>query len=349
MAPNRCTMCSEPGTKRCGTCLSSFYCSSACQTQDYPLHKLLCKELPTFLANNPCPANINVAHRSDRSDYSPKLGFLFPVNGNKPRLIWVKFKIYRLDNGKIEEVAPDLSEHLESQSSELRTYAEDRLDPVVDLYICKTSFLGREPNQCLHRLLKGYQWTDGDNPIFDTKWAGNVVALRSVLPKSNKDPDGEGERDFEDVTLADLRHALIKLGDETILYESENENRFLPLDPKKWVRGVKISCDGDMMVWGKEKFRNIHVVREDFDPNAEMKAILQGSPEPEKKDISIISSHMGIPLLVSKCKLDHEVVAAFQAGKISLYGNNFDTQALMTNANLAATMNEWGYPGIKWL
>lgn len=42
--PFLCEICDKPGEKRCTNCRRSYYCSKRCQTTDWPIHKILCKE-----------------------------------------------------------------------------------------------------------------------------------------------------------------------------------------------------------------------------------------------------------------------------------------------------------------
>ncbi|KAJ8066200.1 hypothetical protein OCU04_005285 [Sclerotinia nivalis] len=71
-----CTICNLPA-KDCARCKSAAYCSSTCQTLDWPLHKTLCKKITTM---PPRPSPIH------------KLGILFPPDSMSPKLVWVNFK-----------------------------------------------------------------------------------------------------------------------------------------------------------------------------------------------------------------------------------------------------------------
>ncbi|KAH7312075.1 hypothetical protein BKA65DRAFT_574818 [Rhexocercosporidium sp. MPI-PUGE-AT-0058] len=155
-----------------------------------------------------------------------KLGILFPVDSKIAELIWVKNKILFEEVGKHWEVWPKLNKQ----------------------------------NECLGHLLHGYQWTGGGNPISEHKWSGNVVVLRSrSYDKNDGDEDDGRSKVYEDITLADFRSALTYMGSRALLYEYEKENRFFIRDERKWAKGVKISCVGDMDVLGKAQYRDVMI------------------------------------------------------------------------------------------
>lgn len=71
----KCAVCNKSDAQQCGSCHAAAYCGSECQATDWKLHKSLCKHYRKFLLTRP------VDH---------KLGILFPVNSDKPQLIWLK-------------------------------------------------------------------------------------------------------------------------------------------------------------------------------------------------------------------------------------------------------------------
>ncbi|KAI1192904.1 hypothetical protein F5X97DRAFT_315970 [Nemania serpens] len=70
----RCTYCENKGLHTCCRCKYARYCSEACQTKDWPVHRLLCSD------------------RSDTPRPSPDhfVAILFPAQEGKPRLIWIE-------------------------------------------------------------------------------------------------------------------------------------------------------------------------------------------------------------------------------------------------------------------
>lgn len=67
-------MCNAEKPQFCVVCRAA-YCSRACQQEDWPLHKLKCKGFKLFPILRP--------------DVHHKIGILFPVDAEVPKLIWI--------------------------------------------------------------------------------------------------------------------------------------------------------------------------------------------------------------------------------------------------------------------
>ncbi|KAG4428216.1 hypothetical protein IFR05_016299 [Cadophora sp. M221] len=135
-----------------------------------------------------------------------------------------------------------------------------------------------------------------------------------------EDMDAPYCKTYGDVTVADLRFALDFLGHDAKLYEPEKENRFFIRDEKNWIRGVKISCDGDMKVLGKKRFRDVMVSSYHeigIPPHA----------------VSNISKHMGMTIWVYKCPKQKKVVQVSNADLLIGAFKNGNATVLMMNAN----------------
>lgn len=92
----KCASCNATGAnKKCAGCKTLLYCNEQCQTDDWKLHKLVCKPYVDFIANNPRPAN--------QSSGSFQLGIFLPPMTSKPKFFWF-------------ESAPDISPHLINSS-----------------------------------------------------------------------------------------------------------------------------------------------------------------------------------------------------------------------------------------
>jgi hypothetical protein len=81
----RCTTCNKPAfenaqLKHCSRCESALYCSTACQKEDWPIHKHVCEQFKATTTTNPRPS---LAH---------KLALILPVDEAKPKLVWMKFE-----------------------------------------------------------------------------------------------------------------------------------------------------------------------------------------------------------------------------------------------------------------
>ena len=71
----RCVICRKKNAKACSRCKSIHYCSKECQVHDWPIHKVLCREM---------------AELSARPSEEHVLGLYFPETEAKPQLIWIK-------------------------------------------------------------------------------------------------------------------------------------------------------------------------------------------------------------------------------------------------------------------
>lgn len=96
---------------------------------------------------------------------------------------------------------------------------------------------------------------------------------------------------YQDITLADLRHALNFFARNVVVFEGAQENPYVVRYGTTWVKAAKISCDGDMRWKGERKYRQVEI-RRDY-------SIFE-----QHSDISQISRRMGIPLRVQKCGID---------------------------------------------
>ncbi|KAI0018552.1 hypothetical protein F4780DRAFT_750753 [Xylariomycetidae sp. FL0641] len=71
-----CTMCDRLAKKYCPECCGP-YCSAECYRKDWPVHKLLCKSFPEFLAHKrPTPWSNRV--------------IVFPADSPRPRFAWLE-------------------------------------------------------------------------------------------------------------------------------------------------------------------------------------------------------------------------------------------------------------------
>ncbi|KAM3156500.1 hypothetical protein ABEW05_002926 [Botrytis cinerea] len=91
-----CTICNLPA-KDCARCKSAAYCSSECQTLDWPLHKTLCKKITTM---------------SPRPSPTHKLGILFSPDSEKPELVWVNYKKIEIPGVEGQFELPDVDRFL---------------------------------------------------------------------------------------------------------------------------------------------------------------------------------------------------------------------------------------------
>ncbi|PVH86306.1 hypothetical protein DL98DRAFT_526836 [Cadophora sp. DSE1049] len=98
MTLNKCTICDKETANKCAKSKSAVYCSQECQKLDFPLHKLLCTKITTFLENNPRPADEDLS--------THKLGLLFPVDAKNPESCQpcLPYLLSRTDHQRISRV-----------------------------------------------------------------------------------------------------------------------------------------------------------------------------------------------------------------------------------------------------
>ncbi|KAH7390159.1 hypothetical protein BKA64DRAFT_645086 [Cadophora sp. MPI-SDFR-AT-0126] len=302
MTLNNCTICDKETVQSYAKCKSAVYCSQECQKLDFPLHKLLCTKITTFFEQNPRPIDedLNTA--------------------KNPEFFWIQ-----ITGRKFEFVnsSPGMKKYIEDAHIGQKT---SRGDHMLDVFMGDGSYGRDKPNACISRLMHGYQWTDGGNPLSEVRWVGNIVVLGYEIT------GGIGRRckTYRDVTVADLRFALDFLGHDVKLYETEDVNRFYIRDEKMWMKGVKISCSGDMKLLGKKRFRDVLVSRyNDI-------CVKRG-----RLSTSAISGHLGFELMVMNCAWHKVLQEAFKSGMGGLTQNPH-VAYLMLDAIPNADNKNWG-------
>jgi hypothetical protein len=337
MTIETCCVCGKDAPKQCATCKSIKYCSADCQKSDWPLHKLLCTKFKAFVEAGP-PA---ITTLEENATY--KLAILFAEKATRPELIWVKcFAMTDSDDGvpyyHYETIRKSLARYMESPAAmpslrlghELQTYMGDHVfgDPA------------HGPNKCFGYLNSGYQAVDlSASSIGASKFCGDLVTVRSQT-KCDLDT-GDEKAFYEDITLADLRHAFEFMTDDNTIFEADKQNPYYIRAKGEWMKAVKISCSGDMIFMGKPKYREVAVHRSH--------KIFY--PEP-KLDISNISLQMGFPLLVQKMEVDrswrHKITKDIKFDPCL----NREVVWLMHNMDVNATMDfmsEWNcVNSLKW-
>ncbi|KAI9648087.1 hypothetical protein NHQ30_002716 [Ciborinia camelliae] len=218
LSASACTICNLPA-KNCARCRSAAYCSAACQTLDWPLHKTLCKKFTTT------PPRPSPTH---------KLGFLFPPDSTSPKLVWVNVIKTKVPSFERLFDAPDVSEFL--------TYGPgDRYDPEQLLIQPQRIMRARNINHTLAVYMRdnfgsdGSKMTQSASSITAGKmkhsWKGPliVVSLEGQSVPQTRElkmggmslsiPAGVAFERSIDVTLKDLRIVL----DYFLAYPYESE------------------------------------------------------------------------------------------------------------------------------
>lgn len=215
-----------------------------------------------------------------RPDEMHKLALLFPVKSELPQLIWIETRAHRVENvaGMVYEgvdCSKGLVTHVGMSSRSSFSSALLRLE------IYKNgSQSSVEANQCLFYITRGYSSREVSIATgAPHDWNGPIIVVgfaeRNVIKQVKK---------YRDVTLDDLRYAIDSHFQKMIVFEDNKPNFFVIRGESKWVKAVKVSCEGDVRFLRKAKFRQLeirkdHSVFKTFD------------------GISVISQHMGWPLL----------------------------------------------------
>lgn len=138
-----CLICNKPNAKLCTRCKGASYCSEACQRSDYAIHKLLCASFSEFdIASRPTANHVQAIH--------------FPVNQDKPELIWLEFWD---DNGSKHPI-----------TFKLLGLNDNHTAPTPVKY---NYFLKRRPSNIVYIAYRESYSTDGSTP---NKSIANIIA-----------------------------------------------------------------------------------------------------------------------------------------------------------------------------
>jgi hypothetical protein len=340
MVSQKCIICSTLTTNQCSRCKSVRYCSKACQETDHPLHKLLCKKFVTFETRPPNPI-----HSDDGFwvEAAYKLGLFFPKDSKFPRLIWLKcetYSWYEHDEENEEEYVPSYHNYQTLRAS-LSGYIESPESPQVPCNDHELRFwvgahsLGSEDENCVVGALNaGFESCERGATISPFEFAGNLVVTNSKTTKYSHPEFGPHEQEaFQDITLADLRHAVNYFSRRNYLFKSEEVNPFVIRTPSDWIKGVRVSCSGDMKFMGKKKYRQVEVRR--------------NHPIFQDHDICTISRQMDFPLLVKSEAIAPEWQGKIHRGMLFDPYENRAVRLLMFNADIEDTL-KWGMVDLKW-
>lgn len=171
----KCTICNTSGAKRCASCHSAAYCSSACQKKDWPLHKIICKALKSI----------------ERPPGSYRLALLFPADSKLPVATWVSCSS---NEAPAAPNLPDVDAIVGPKPHDFRSITRNELrgfdiDHSVVIISKQQSNDVPTLNACVMHTTNG---------MARYKWAGPVIAMRIA----------EGINTYEDMTAEDLRVAV---------------------------------------------------------------------------------------------------------------------------------------------
>ncbi|OBT39662.1 hypothetical protein VE00_10672 [Pseudogymnoascus sp. WSF 3629] len=159
MSSNTCTVCNKSNAARCDRCKSAYYCSKACQREDWPTHGLLCKAFSQFDASSrPTNEHIRAIH--------------FPIDCKKPKVFWLHCKWCNYDDVRYQQ--PEVESFLGPDA--FPKHAPIQYNPVLKrdmsdtVYIChRDTFLvdGSKANNSIAGITatKPGQYHDWRGPI----------------------------------------------------------------------------------------------------------------------------------------------------------------------------------------
>ncbi|RDW84161.1 zinc finger MYND domain-containing protein [Aspergillus mulundensis] len=192
-----CLMCNATPVQRCARCKSASYCSKTCQKNDYRAHKLLCQQF---------------ANQSPRPSAQHVRGIFFPVNAEKPEVVWIPCALVRRpDEEPCQELDPmpflhDIPGWDRIQVNHVRrrqlgvglaSYHPEPAGYCVALFY-RDNFLsdGSVPN-------KSFQASLATSGARNSSYRGPLLAVRQLPPK-----DLEQDDLWRDVMLSDFRHII---------------------------------------------------------------------------------------------------------------------------------------------
>ncbi|KAF8857640.1 hypothetical protein BDZ45DRAFT_787734 [Acephala macrosclerotiorum] len=294
----RCAVCNKTGATLCDVCGSAAYCSRVCKNDDAKYHRSVCPAFKAFL-------------NAGRPKADARLALFFSEEPFQPALIWVIEQGYKLK--KVEQLSGNLSysgilgPNESGSFVPITTNLEHKfpLDHTVTVYH-RSNFFWDDRSQTN---LAIFEFTQGEHK-FD--WRGPIAVF-----SRNGIANASGLRD---ITLADLRsfqNFLVNYGEGLEKSHRYGGLRIVELwDPALWegimlrfmskdakmVKGVKISCLGDMKVLGKKQYTSTAIPPNHpifFNEN-------EGEDLDEPPAPTQISVRMDVPLLIRRCALDLE-------------------------------------------
>ncbi|KAJ5748229.1 uncharacterized protein N7511_009925 [Penicillium nucicola] len=244
-----CVMCNKSPGIQCPQCRSTYYCSKDCERSDFASHDPLCKQF---------------ALQPDRPSPEHKRAIFFPVEEDKPCLIWIPCRRQYDEEDGIGWKKVDYNPYLGTDDPLKRTMRIEH-NPVRDRNLGSgfTCFSPRKEGYCVSLLHRDAYLKDGSatnksilasvrasrTATTPHEYRGPMIALRELH-----------HEDFADMTLADFRHLM----DYLISYRDTNIRESVPdLQHRATTasRGVKICCYGEVELHGSEHFVSVDFTR----------------------------------------------------------------------------------------
>ncbi|KAI9375261.1 hypothetical protein BJX61DRAFT_182665 [Aspergillus egyptiacus] len=316
-----CVMCNRSPGLQCARCRSTYYCSRDCQKSDFPSHKLLCKQFAT---------------QPDRPSPEHKRAIFFPVERDKPCLIWIPCRREYDEEDGITWTQIDPYPYL---GTDKPTEGIMRIEhnPVRcrNLGSGFAGFAQYKAAYCVSLIHRDAYLKDGSS-MNRSVLASVKASCASTAPHEYRGPmialQQLHHEDFADITLADFRHLM----DYLVSYGNRHIRESVPdlqYRAPTTVRGVKICCHGEVKLHGSEPFVSVDVTR------ANQVSLGRGS-------ISPISVCLGMPICLWK-----DPDAEFRHNppgweEVMTADSNPNVAFLMMETD--SSKDEWGWASMYW-
>jgi hypothetical protein len=258
-----CVMCKEDGTKICGNCHEMHYCSSICQKNDWPMHKLLCKTFKNFSA-------------AERPSPYHKRAILLSEDGDAPHFAWIP--IFRPDDKS--HLLP-LFSALPGISKDIKCCLDIKDNPVlgrslpkeVTLWGIITDTLDTEANITTEKKNRSIRKVDEE--------LSDLINGPLVLLGMNIDP----VHGYESYDLGPLQFRFVMDGLRMIHSVLEDRRAEKPTGPT--VKGQRWNCYGDVYIVGRG-------------PNCETIDVPTSLASAQFEVQAWVTERVGLPLMAQK-------------------------------------------------
>ncbi|RDL38872.1 uncharacterized protein BP5553_03212 [Venustampulla echinocandica] len=310
--------CKQNAVFGCMFCSSRLYCSLSCFEGDQDWHGDVCKRIYEFVSASPRPPATEST--------SFKLGLMFPEDSGDVEPYWVECTLCPADEESGESAFETVELPLFDQGMEYHDIARQRQNPGPNIRIWfGLAFLvdGSKLNKSINRLIwklcrpPGQQRRD---------WRGPFLAMSLAI--SNADKDEEIYQDMSASGFRDIAKYLAVHGIPVGMNAVDQFHRTLATFPLLGeVRGVRISCLGDMNFDNKAKYLSVNVSKD--------------HPIMVKGIVAEVSGHMGLPLYVQKLTPKPEWEARLHGLSWDPY-QNFEPWFLIMGTNPDEEVEDWG-------
>lgn len=294
-ADKLCVICEKQGSLRCSRC-NAPYCSSKCQTEDWPIHKAICRDM----AGRCAP--------SQRPSHGDRLMLLFPMTKPQPELVWVNTGSEATMFHISDQLKPVLSQDINTNI----VYAPDLLSSIVVNYSIPFRHCGHTLRlvcldfSCQLGMVLGVRVYNRSTMRLSKPGHSKIQHGALMIYTELPDPLSTSlTTKVLDVTPRDLRSAVDFFQSMKLNPCISNPSRYPTgaYDCEMWP-AIKINCDGDLM-----RFKT-------FLPEGQELPRFESVQVPSKAFESVrhpsrLAQMLGLPWMVSKplTNIGHSLVS----------------------------------------